>query len=53
MTSHWLSFYVVVGLAFLKSVIIFFSHELAGQAYTTKDRNMPVGTDVAMTHVVG
>jgi len=46
MASHWLSFCVAVYRAFVKSVILFVNHELAGQEHTTEYRNIPVGIDI-------
>lgn len=46
MASHWLSFGVVICFAFVKSVILFINHELAGEEYTTEYRNIPVGIDI-------
>jgi len=36
----------VIYLAFVKSVILFEDHELAGQEHTSEYRNIPVGIDI-------
>lgn len=43
MTSHWRLFCVVV---YVKSIILFVNHELAGQEYTIECRNIPFGIDI-------